>query len=243
MSLTTALNIPVFAGQGTAAANSPATRKQAQKDASSSAGSLLLAACFEAFHSELSSLSQSEILKAGIDISDFKNKNTLLSVSSDRYLNNPIITGTTLFLFQSLRYLAYVEAFGAAEESLTPFSDVLKSNLESEMGVLGFSSGILPAVVAATSFNIVSYISRSVEAYRLAIWIGIRTRQYRDQAVLDDSAAPWSLVFLGLDKKSAEEAIVAFNSVRRLCLYILSNHNLMQIFTIGCSSGRDRGTG
>lgn len=211
-SSTAALNIPIFAGQGTAAANTTATRKQALKDASSSAGSLLLAACFEAFHSELSSLSQQEILKSGIDIADFKNKNTLLELPAERYINNPIVSGTTLFLLQSLRYLAYVESSGAAGESLTPFSDVLKGNLEHSLGVLGFSSGILPAVVAGTSFNVVSYISRSVEAYRLAVWIGIRTQQYRDQVILDDSAAPWSLVFLGLDKKSAEEAITAFNS-------------------------------
>lgn len=210
------LNIPVFAGQGTAAANSPAARKEAFKDASSSAGSLLLAACFEAFHGEFSSLSPQEILSTGIDISDFKHKNTLLDVPAERYLSNPIITGTTLFILQSLRYLAYVESSGAMEESLTPFSDILKVNLEHNLGILGFSSGILPATVAGTSFNTISYISRSVEAYRLAIWIGIRTKQYRDQTILDDSAAPWSLVFLGLDQNSAEEAIVAFNSVRIL---------------------------
>jgi hypothetical protein len=214
MPSTTTLNIPVFAGQGTAAANSTATRKQALKDASSSTGSLLLAACFEAFHSELSSLSEEEVLKTGIDISDFKNKNTLLELPAERYLTNPIITSTTLFLLQSLRYLAYVESSGATQESLTPFSDVLKGNLEHSLGILGFSSGLLPAVVVGTSFNAVSYITRSVEAFRLAICLGLRTKQYRDQAILDDSPAPWSLVFLGLDKKSAEEAIAAFNTVR-----------------------------
>lgn len=214
MTPTNALNIPIFAGQGTSAANSPATRKQALKDASTPAGSLLHAACFETFHSELSSLPRDEILKAGIDLSDFKNKNTLLDVPAERYLNNPIITGTTLFLLQSLRYLAYIESFGTAAESPTPFSDVLKGNLEYNLGVLGFSSGILAAVVVATSFNTISYISRSVEAYRLAVWIGIRTQQYRKQTIIGDSPSPWSLVFLGLDKKSAEEAIAAFHSVR-----------------------------
>ena len=206
------LNIPVFAGQGSAAANSPAARTQALSDAASSAGSLLLATCFQAFHCELYSLPQS--LVSGIDLSDFRNKNDLLHIPAERYLNNPIITGTTLFLLQSLRYLAYVESSAAAEDSLTPFSDILKGNLEHHLGILGFSSGVLPAVVAATSFNMISYISRSVEVYRLAIWIGIRTQQYRHQTILDDSPAPWSLVFLGLDNKSAEEAITAFNSVR-----------------------------
>lgn len=208
------VNIPIFAGQGSAAATSPASRAQALADATSSAGSLLLTACFEAFHTELSSLSHQQFLVSRIDLNDFKDKSSLLDLPADRYLNNPIITGPTLFLLQSLRYLAYVQSSAAAQESLTPFSDILKGNLEHHLGILGFSSGILPAVVAATSFNTVSYISRSVEAYRLAIWIGTRTQQYRYHAILDDSPAPWSLVFLGLNNKSAEEAITAFNSVR-----------------------------
>lgn len=214
MSSTTFLNVPVFAGQGTTAADSPATRKQASIDASSSTGSLLLAACFEAFHTELSSLSQHELLVTGVDVSDFATKSALLDIPADHYLNNSIITGTTLFLIQSLRYLAFVETSGADGESLTPFSDILRGNFENNLGVLGFSSGILPAVVTGTSFNALSYITRSVEAYRLAFWIGVRTQQYKAQTDLSDSPAPWSLVFLGLGKEAAEVAIANFNAVR-----------------------------
>ncbi len=223
MAFTTSLNVPVFAGQGTTAADSSATRKQASTDASSSAGSLLLTACFEAFHAELSCLSQHEILTSGIDVSDFKSKMTLLDIPAERYLHNPIITGTTLFLLQSLRYLAYVESSGADGESLTPFSDILRGNLENSLGVLGFSSGILPAVVTGTSFNTISYISRSVEAYRLALWIGIRTQRYKVQTDLYDPAAPWSLVFLGLSKESAEDAIANFKAVRIFSLQSSNN--------------------
>ncbi|TFK43602.1 polyketide synthase [Crucibulum laeve] len=205
------LDVPVFAGQGTSAANSPATRQQALRDASSPVGSLLLSACFEAFHSEVSSLSAEELLQAGIDLSDFKNKNALLDLPADRYLTNPIITGTTLFLLQSLRYVAFVEANGAANHSLTPFSDVLKDNLQYNMGILGFSSGILPACVVGTALNTVTYITQSVEAYKLAIWIGIRTQIYRAAVLTSNPELPWSLVFLGLDKKSAEEAVNTFN--------------------------------
>jgi hypothetical protein len=43
---------------------------------------------------------------------------------------------------------------------------------------------------------------------------------------------------LGLDKKSAEEAIVAFNSVHIPCLYGRANHKLTYIgFTLGRNSG------
>jgi hypothetical protein len=237
------LKIPVFAGQGTTAADSLAFRRQAQRDATSSAGSPLLTACFEAFHGELSCLTQDEILRTGIDASDFKHKNALLDMPPDCYLRNPILTGTTLFLFQSLRYLSYVEAFGAVEGSLTPFSDVLKGNREYQVGILGFSSGILPAVVVGTSFDTISYISRSVEAYRLAFWIGMRVQQFKEQIVLHHPDSPWSLVLLGLDKKSAEEAILAFNSVHIPCPYGRQNHKLTRIFTIGFAPGCHSGSG
>lgn len=243
MSAATFLNIPVFAGQGAAAADYPAFRKQAQRDATSSAGSLLLTACFEAFHAELSCLAQDEILRTGIDLSDFKHRNAILDIPPDCYLSNPILTGTTLFLFQSLRYLAYIETSGGVEETLAPFSDVLKGNREYQLGVLGFSSGILPAVVVATSFNTISYISRSVEAYRLAFWIGVRVQQFREKIALHNPDSPWSLVFSGLDKKSAEEAIIAFDSVHIPCLFHRTNYKLTSLtigFALGCDSGSGR---
>ncbi|KAF9452485.1 ketoacyl-synt-domain-containing protein [Macrolepiota fuliginosa MF-IS2] len=205
-------NVPIFAGQGNAVINSLAAREQAWRDASTSEGSLLLAACFVVFRSEISSLSQTELLDAGIDISDFKKKNALLDVPTERYLSNPIITGTTLFLLQSLRYLAYIESSRTEDDSPILFNEILEGNLEKGLGVLGFSSGILPAVVVATSFDTISYISRSVETYRLAFWIGVRTQQFRHHNIIHDSPAPWSFVFLGLDKKSAEEAVAAFSS-------------------------------
>jgi hypothetical protein len=213
------LNVPVFAGQGSAAANTIQTRQQALQDATSPSGSILLSACHEAFHAELSSLSPTELTQANIDIADFKSKVSLLSIPDRRYLHNPIISGPTLFLIQSLRYIAFIQTSGVSADSLTPFSDVLKGNLERGMGVLGFSSGILPACVVGTSLSAVTYISRAVEAYRLAIWIGVRTQIYRTVTLEASSAGknstnlPWSLVFFGMNKQSAEAAITVFSEV------------------------------
>ncbi|KAL0948282.1 hypothetical protein HGRIS_010876 [Hohenbuehelia grisea] len=206
----TQLDVPVFAGQGTTAANSPKTRGQAQRDAATPNGSLLLAACFEAFHQEISSLSEEELAQTDIDIADFKTHESFLAVPSERYQSNPIITGTTLFLIQSLRYIAFIEALGVSTDSLTPFSDVLKRNLEHGLGVLGFSSGILPACVVGTSFSAITFLTHAVEAYRLAFWIGVRTQSYRSANVGEGASLPWSLVFMGLGKKTAEEAIANF---------------------------------
>ncbi|KAF4596739.1 Type I Iterative Polyketide synthase (PKS) [Pleurotus pulmonarius] len=206
----TILDVPVFAGQGTTAANSPQTRQQALKDAASPAGSLLLSSCFETFHNELSTLTTEELASVDITLSEFANKNALLEVPSDKYSNNSLITGPTLFLIQSLRYLAFVEASGLENDSLTPFSDVLKGNLEHGLGVFGFSSGILPAVVVGSALSTITYISRAVEAYRLALWIGVRTQIYRAKHAASDPSSPWSLVFLGISKEATEEAIINF---------------------------------
>ncbi|KAF4571087.1 Type I Iterative Polyketide synthase (PKS) [Pleurotus pulmonarius] len=207
----TILDVPVFAGQGTTAANSPQTRQQALKDAASPAGSLLLSSCFETFHNELSTLTTEELASVDVTLSEFANKNALLEVPSDKYSNNSLITGPTLFLIQSLRYLAFVEASGLENDSLTPFSDVLKGNLEHGLGVFGFSSGILPAVVVGSALSTITYISRAVEAYRLALWIGVRTQIYRAKHAANDPSSPWSLVFLGISKEATEEAIINFS--------------------------------
>ncbi|KAK0463812.1 putative polyketide synthase [Desarmillaria tabescens] len=214
-STTFCIDIPVFGGQGTAAANSPQARQQALLDASSPSGSVLLAACHAALHTELKTLSSTELSQVNIDLSDFQTKESILALPTERYLHNAVISGTTLFLLQTLRYLAYIDASVASNGSLTPFSDVLKSNSVHGVGILGFSSGILPAAVVATSFSSVSFLSTAVEAYRLAIWIGVRAQIFR-RATLSGPfpeaiySSPWSLVFLGLSKQDAEVAISDF---------------------------------
>ena len=212
------LHIPVFPGQGTPALFSPQTRTQALLDASSPAASTLLSAYHQTFLAELSAVSASDLQNIDVDTTDFIQKESLLELPRERYANNPIISGTSLFIIQTLRYLAFIEATASSTNSLTPFSDLLKPNLEHGLGILGFSSGILPACVVASSFSTISYISRAVEAYRLAIWIGVRTQLYRratlDAAFIDrHTALPWSLVFLGMSKTKAEESIANFNKV------------------------------
>jgi phosphoribosylformylglycinamidine (FGAM) synthase PurS component len=212
------LSLPVFAGQGIASTDAPRTRQQALLDASSASGSVLLSACHDAFHAELSSLSVMDLLHVQIDTVDFQTREDLVKPPKERYLQNAVIASSSLFLIQSLRYLALVEATGASTGSLTPFSDILKRNLECGLGITGFSSGILPACVVATSFSLHRYISTAVEAYRLALWIGIRSQLYRlttlTAACLDQHAPlPWSGVLVGISRECAEREVLAFNEV------------------------------
>lgn len=215
MTSSATLNVPVFAGQGTQAAKSPATRQQAQNDASSVLGSLLLKSCYEAFTKEISSLSSTELTQIKLDLADFPNPDSLLI--ADHYDDNSVISGTTLFLIQSLRYLAYVESTATATGSLTPFTDILKTNIDHQVGVAGFSSGILTACLVASSQTALTYLSHAVEIYRLAIWLGIRSQQYRVTALESSNislkwhSAPWSQVVIGLDISTISDYISKYN--------------------------------
>ncbi|KAF8630985.1 hypothetical protein AX15_002695 [Amanita polypyramis BW_CC] len=209
------VNIPVFAGQGTTAINSHETRQQALRDADLPSGSVLLAACFQAFISELSALAPTDLGNVEVVISDFATKESLL-VLHERYLHNPVITGPTLFLIQVLRYLFFIEGIGASTNSLTPFADILRCNRKYAVGILAFSSGILPACVVGTSNSVVDFISRAVEAFRLTIWIGVRSQLYRKEILSRSSSQvnpslPWSLVLFGLSRQAVEEALTEFN--------------------------------
>ncbi|EPQ54389.1 polyketide beta-ketoacyl-synthase [Gloeophyllum trabeum ATCC 11539] len=208
-------DVPVFAGQGTAAASSPQTREQALRDAESASGTLLLTACYQAFLTEFASLSPTEMEQVDIDPADFDTVQSLLAALPARYQRNTVFATTTLFLIQSLRYLAHIESL-STEKKTSPFADYLKSNAAQGLGVLGFSSGILPACVVGTSNTTVSYIAHAVEAYRLAFWIGVRCQLYRVAALEAEDAPgkectlPWSLVFMGMNKKVAQDAIEEF---------------------------------
>jgi malonyl CoA-acyl carrier protein transacylase len=214
------LDVPLFAGQGTEAVNSLRAREQALHDATSPSGALLLSSCFDAFHKEISTLSLLEIEQSGIDRADFGSPKDILSSLPEHHVNNPIISSTKLFLFQCLRYLAHLET---SNSSPSPSAHFLKANASYNLGVLGFSSGILTACVVAASQSTLTYISNSVEAFRLAFWIGARTQDYRRTVLGNErNHLPWSVVLLGIDAKEAEAAIDAFQCKVRKSYLITS---------------------
>ena len=204
--------VPLFSGQGADAANAARTRMQGIRDASSPAGSVLLGACFDVFREEMSQLSLKDRLGSEICLDELHTGINLLETSPEA-IRNPILSGLRLFLFQALRYLDVV---GNSGSSQSRFRDALVHPGAQSLGILGFSSGLLAACVVASSPSLPAFISRSVEAFRLAFWIGFRTQEYRNSVLNDaDSAArqlPWSVVLLGLDQDLVEAAIQDFRT-------------------------------
>ncbi|KAL0068785.1 polyketide beta-ketoacyl-synthase [Marasmius tenuissimus] len=212
---TTTINVPVFAGQGTTAMASLPIREQATRDASHPSGALLLSACHTAFRRELSTLSAEEADRLGIPA--FSAPTDLLSIIDEPTVNNPLLSTLSLLLVQSLRYLAHVEENCVVSDSLTPFSDHLCSNSEHEIGVVGFSSGILPACAVASSEDSLSFIRHTRELFRYAFWLGLRSHQYQSN-VAREAGQPtrarqsWSRVVLGEEVSQVKSYIESYNT-------------------------------
>ena len=207
------LNIPIFSGQGTTSINSRCVQDQAIISSASPPGTLLLSSCFEAFHSELSSLSEAELKRTGVSLLDFDRSSALLLVPPEKYLRNSVISGTRLLLIQTLIYLEWAtRAVGATQDA---FSAPLERNRQISTGVIGFSSGIISACVVGTSATLLDFLSNAVSAFRVALWIGVRAQFCRDHTLLasgfhiNDNHL-WSIILLGMGHHATEEAISQF---------------------------------
>jgi malonyl CoA-acyl carrier protein transacylase len=192
--------VPLFPGQGSSSGALALALQQALRDIRSPSGHLLLASCHEAFHAEVLKLSRDELNESHISLDDFQEATSLLS-SSRLYQNNPIISSTTLFLVQALRYLAHFSASPAEPNGRSVFAD----NVDHSLGVTGFSSGIITACVVAASNSVLTFMSNAVEAFRLAFWVGVRSMQHRTKELqsalgFPDAGLPWSVVCIGLNR-------------------------------------------
>jgi hypothetical protein len=207
------LIIPVFSGQGSASVDSRRVQDQALIGSSSPAGALLLSSCFDAFHSDLSSLPDTELEMTGVSLADFDRPSTLLDVPPKKYVRNPVLSGTRLLLVQALIYLEWAtRTEGGAPDA---FSTLLERNRRLRVGVVGFSSGIISASVVGTSATMLDYLSNAASAFRVALWIGVRTQCYRIRVLIasaiyvnDDRS--WSRILLGMGYHATEEAISQF---------------------------------
>lgn len=226
---TAAVKIPIFAGIGTSVANSPEYRTTAISDASSPLGSLLLSSCYHAFTTELASLTAVEQALVDIDISIFSSQLSLMSLPDSFCSQNPVISNSFLFLAQSLRYLVYAESLSSQKEAV-PFCELLQRNAELGVGILGFSLGILPACAVASSKNLLEYINRAVEMYKVTLWIGIRVQIHRVRDLTGTHAvsSSWSLVFVGMGKEDAMSRLTIFNET--VCLSCFDNVHILKFF-------------
>lgn len=218
---TSPIFLPIFGGQGSLKFDPENSSTPLLLYTRLPSADVLYDACYDAFHAELRSLPLEMAERVDICACDFKEKASILSPTLEKYLLNPVVSGTSLLLHQALQYLHFVEkvcsGFRTDRGSL---EEIFSSNAEHNVGVLGFSSGILAAATVAASRTKLDFIKHAVEAYRLAFWIGVRVQLYRSNAqpCQNLNPKPWALVVI-CDRSDVERSVLGFNKV--LAFFIL----------------------
>ncbi|TCD66000.1 Type I Iterative Polyketide synthase (PKS) [Steccherinum ochraceum] len=193
----------VLDGQGTAAASTPQTVTLALQDATSPLGNAVLVACYQAFLQDYATLSNDEKLITGLDLSVVDQPSTFLAYSITAR-PNAVSANVSLYLTQLLRYIAH----------LHPTSFTIDVDGVQHHALLGFSTGMFAASVIAAAHSVPSLVTYSVEAFRLAFWLGLRAQQYAQMSLADSAisnTSPWSLVVFGASQQELKESVDRFN--------------------------------
>lgn len=196
----------VLDGQGIPASTSPQTIQIALQDATVPLGKAILLSCHQAFVQDYNALTSEEQRDSGLTLDDCPIPESLLELP-EHISYNAVVANIHLYLVQLLRYVASVDA-----TSLGDIHPSLK-----ELGVLGFSTGMIAATVVACADNIPRFISHATEAFRLAFYMGLRAQQYCNRALPDvqmaDAASQsWTLVTFGSTRSEVQDAVDKYNT-------------------------------
>ncbi|MCJ1432685.1 hypothetical protein MMC27_002042 [Xylographa pallens] len=213
----------LFGGQGSPALFSQQAASSAIEDArSSSTAAILLSRCHSAFLEEVQSLGsrKKQVFPDQIDALQSVDK---FLVPEPGYRDNGIIQGTTICLYQLLSYIASLERRQASITST--HHEILETT--------GFCSGLLPAIVVASSRTAKEFVEIGVEAFRLAFWIGYRSTLYC-QSILGGryKELPWLLVVMGLDRDQVSDKLQKFQAEsehQRLHIAAISSEHCISI--------------
>ncbi len=159
-----------FSGMGSSALFSDKHMARIASDASSPVGQILVSSCHEIF---LEEMLKSTRKAATFDGFDFSNKEYLL--------NPPLacqqkvtVQLSTLCLAHLLRYLHLNYAASPSSPGCNYAS--------------GLCVGLLPAIAAATSSNLVGFLKQATKVYRLALLVGIASDECHEASSLEATA-------------------------------------------------------
>lgn len=187
--------IVFFGGQGSRAIFSSKTSAELnQSIQQSSSVESLFKACHAAFLGEIEATNNYDTGSSWTNLDDFQSPDLLISVPQEHW-QNPIVQGVALCLQQLVTYLQQ-----------SPSLDHVQSP---PLGVIGFCSGVLPALVLASSRSISNYIEHSRQAIRLAYWIGYRAGELSRS--ISNTEGAWGLSVLGLEQSELSGLLTSFN--------------------------------
>ncbi|EED12747.1 polyketide synthase, putative [Talaromyces stipitatus ATCC 10500] len=160
---------------------------------------LLLSACHSIFLEEAFKARKGSNAPAWARFDVFPSPERLLVLSPEES-TNPILQGVSLCLNQLLTYLNY---------------DCDLQNPE-PVAIMGFCSGMLPAVVVACSESLDEYIAYSKEAIRAAFWVGYRAAELSSNiGGRQWNELPWAMSVSGKTREVLMEEIVIFNQTSK----------------------------
>ncbi|KAM3551322.1 hypothetical protein MY1884_007777 [Beauveria asiatica] len=188
---------PVFSGLGSGSVFSEENLGRAEENALSLECAVLLQSCHRTFREQVSDAIARNILSEdSIDLNDLAKPGSLIRPLT-KYSRNVVTQHAALYLHQILAYMTSHKELG----------DLI--------GSAGFCTGLLPAAVAAASqTSVITLISQSHHFFQVALWIGIRSEQYRVNHLTNDtrdadgeSLLPCSYVLEGVSEAAAAELL------------------------------------
>ena len=159
-----------FSGLGSGALFSDKHTARIASDASSPAGQILTSSCHEIF---LEEVLRSKRRNAVFHDSDFRNPENVINPPT-AYQQKAVVQFSTICLAHLLRYLHLNYVTSSSSPSCNYAS--------------GMCVGLLPAIAAATSSNLVGFLKQASMVYRLALLVGIATDEYHEASSLDATA-------------------------------------------------------
>ncbi|KAL8717978.1 MAG: hypothetical protein Q9225_004837 [Loekoesia sp. 1 TL-2023] len=198
--------VTIFGGQGSTSLFLPRTAERAEENLKSSPlTGILISRCYAAYLNEhlLTSCDASTDLK---EFSSQKELQAFLNPPTSLQ-SHPIVQGTTLCVHQLLEYLACTG----------PLTHQVNEGWPQQTDeIVGFCSGVLPAVVVASSRTVEEYIEASVQAVRVAFHIGRRVAEFCEAHLGEHwrERGSWAIAAIhrDIDIGRLREKVEAFNN-------------------------------
>lgn len=188
-----------FGGQGGRSSGRAASTINLKGSDNSDCLILLLSACHSIFLEEAFKARKDSNAPSWAKFDVFPARESLLVLSPEES-TNPILQGVSLCLNQLLTYLKYDPDLRNPEP----------------VSIIGFCSGMLPAMVVACSESLDEYITYSKEAIRAAFWVGYRAAELSNNIGGPQwNELPWAMSVSGKTREILMKEIATFNQASK----------------------------